>query len=95
MIKVDWNHIELLGWYDYSGKSYSVIVEGNRPMVKVVVTGVEGEAIPLLNAPVKNGAKLHTIPEERNPFDYAKELNGFYAVGFYIEEGFEREKKQD
>lgn len=61
-------------------------------MVKVVVTGVKGENMPLLNAPVLNGAKVHLIPEDRNPFDYAKAIGGFYALGFYIEEGFEREK---
>jgi hypothetical protein len=93
LIKIDWNHVELLGWYDHKGKSYSMIVEGNRPMVKVVVTGVKGEAVPLLNAPVHNGAKLQLVPEDRNPFDYAKEKAGFYAIGFYIEEGFERERK--
>ncbi len=92
MKKIDWNHVELLGWYDYAGTSRSMLIESNRPMVKVVVIGVKGEDIPFLNAPVLNGAKLHLIPEDRNPFGYAKEIGGFYALGFYIEEGFEREK---
>ena len=39
------------------------------------------------------GATLHMIPEDRNPYEYAKELGGFYAVGFYVEEGFERSSK--
>jgi hypothetical protein len=36
---------------------------------------------------------LHAIPEDRNPYEYAKELGGFYAVGIYVEEGFERSGK--
>ncbi len=91
MIKIDWNHVELLGWYDHACKSHSMIIEGNRPMVKVMVTGVEEKKIPLLNAHVGNEARLHLIPDDSNPFMYAKENHGIYAVGFYIEEGFARD----
>jgi hypothetical protein len=38
-------------------------------------------------------ATLHMIPEDRNPYEYAREPGGFYAVRIYVEEGFERSGK--
>ncbi len=93
MIKTDWKHIQLLGWYDRRGKAYMIPLQESRPPVGVVITGVKEADVPLLDMPVPKGATLHTIPEDRNPYEYAKELDGFYAVGFYVEEGFERSDK--
>ncbi len=58
--------------------------------MKLVVTGVKEAEVPLLDMPAPSGAALHIIPDDRNPYEYAKELGGFYAVGFYVEDGFER-----
>jgi hypothetical protein len=59
-------------------------------MVRVVVTGGKESEMPLLDIPVPEDMELNLIPEDKNPYEYAKEKGGFYAVGFYMEEGFER-----
>lgn len=82
-----------MGWYDHRGRAYLIPLQDTRPTVRVVITGVKESEVPLLDMPVPKGAALHTIPEERNPYEYAKELGGFYAVGLYVEEGFERASK--
>jgi hypothetical protein len=46
--------------------------------------------MPLLDIPVPKGAQLQAVPEDRNPYEYAREIDGFYAVGVYVEEEFER-----
>jgi hypothetical protein len=61
--------------------------------VRVVVTGVRESLIPLLDMPVPSGARLQPIPENRNPYEYAKETGGFYAVAFYVKEGFARKEE--
>ena len=93
MMKIDWGHVQLLGWYDHRGKAYLIPLQDSRPTVKTVITGVKEAEVPLLDMPVPKGAALHTIPEDRNPYEYAKEIGGFYAVGLYVEEGFERSEK--
>ncbi len=93
MMKADWSHIQLLGWYDHRGRAYLIPLQDSRPTVKMVITGVKEADMPLLDMPVPKGATLHPIPEDRNPYEYAKEMGGFYAVGFYVEEGFERSSK--
>ncbi len=87
---LDWDHVELVGWYDRQGKAYLIPLQRNGPDVSVIVTGVREAQIPLLDIPVPTGARLHAVPEDRNPFQYAKELAGFYAVGFYVQEGLKR-----
>jgi len=89
-MKTDWRHIRLLGWYDHRGNAYLVPWNESRPTVKVVVTGVREAEMPLLDIPVPRGAGIRSVPEDKNPYEYAKEIGGFYAVGVYVEEGFER-----
>jgi hypothetical protein len=93
MMKADWRHIQLLGWYDRRGRAYLVPLQDSRPSVKLVITGAKEAEVPLLDMPVPKGAALHIVPDDKNPYEYAKELGGFYAVGFYVEEGFERSSK--
>jgi hypothetical protein len=92
-MKADWDHIQLLGWYDHWGKAYLIPMQNSRPEVQTVITGVKEADMPLLDMPVPKGAALRMVPEDKNPYEYAKELDGFYAVGFYVEEGFERSSK--
>jgi hypothetical protein len=87
---VDWNHIQLLGWYDHEGRAYLVPLQTDGPLIGVIVTGIREADMPLLDMPVPEGARLQSIPEEKNPFEYAKEIDGFYAVGCFVEEGLER-----
>ena len=89
-MSTDWNHIQLFGWYDREGVAYLIPLEPHGPTIGVVVTGVKEAEMPLLDIRVPSGAGLHLIPIDRNPYQYARELGGFYAVGFYIKEGFER-----
>ncbi|MGD0230021.1 MAG: hypothetical protein ABSC19_06625 [Syntrophorhabdales bacterium] len=91
-MKMDWNHIQILGWYDHRGRAYLIPWQESRPTIKVVVTGVKEAGMPLLDMPVPAGAVFHTIPEDRNPYEYAKEKGGLYAVACYVEEGFERKE---
>ncbi len=92
-MKMDWAHIRLLGWYDHRGSAYLVPWSDTRPTVRVVVTGLREAEMPLLDIPVPEGAHLQAVPEDRNPYEYAKEVDGFYAVGVYVEEGFERTRR--
>ncbi len=87
---LDWDHVELVGWYDHQGRAYVVPLEWCGPHISVIVTGVREAEMPLLDIPVPEGARLHTVPEDLNPFEYAKTLGGFYAVGFYVEKGMRR-----
>ncbi|GEM_PF-560051 len=87
---LDWDHIELVGWYDHQGRAYLIPLERDGTHISVIVTGVREAEIPLLDIPAPSQARLHMVPEDRNPFEYAKELGGFYAVGFYMQEGVRR-----
>lgn len=91
MRQVDWEHVYLLGSYGRDGEAYLTTWSGNRPEVEVVVTGVHHA--PMWDAPVPMGAELHEVPKGTDGQEYAKELDGIYAFGWYVEEGFERERR--
>jgi len=89
-MKFDWDHIYLLGWYDQNGKAFLTTWEGDLPQVSVVVTGVSPYGPPLWRTPVPAGCTLHAIPLGKSNQEYAKELGGVVAFGWYIEDGMTR-----
>ncbi len=89
-VMLDWNHVLLTGWYDRHGKAYFVPQQLNGPTVRVVLTGIEESEIPLLDIALPPGVKLEAVPENENPFEYARAKGGIYAIGVYIRAGFER-----
>ncbi len=96
-IKLDWDHVYLLGWHDKDGHSYLTTWSGDRPWVEVVVTGAGPFGPPIWKSYVPNGVTLHEMSEPsghrfRSKEDRARLLHGIYAFGWYIEEGIEREK---
>lgn len=90
-LTIDWDHVYLLGWYGHDGKPYLTTWDGNLPYVNVVVTGCDHFNMPMWKAPVPKGAELHAIPEDKNPQEYAIEINGYHALGWYIADGFQRD----
>ena len=87
---LDWDHLWLLGWYDHNGQGYLTTWEGSMPYVHVVITGVKGINFPLWRAPVPQYADIHEIPEGKDPKEYAKEIGGYYAFGWLLEDLIER-----
>ena len=84
---VDWDHILLLGWYDHEGRAFLIRRQVRGPVLMVVVSGLEESDMQLIDISVPERAQLEVIPEEENPFDYARMAGGFYAVGVYVKEG--------
>ena len=101
-MKLDWEHIYLLGWYDQSGKSYLTTWSGDLPIINVIVTGPSSlhtfgpplwkapAQAKLPGAPLVEEFQLHEITIDDDPIEEARDLNGVVAVGWYIEEGFKR-----
>jgi hypothetical protein len=90
-MKFDWDHIYLLSWYDQNGKAYLTTWEGDLPIIAVVVTGARKPyGPPLWRAPVPAGCELHEIPTGKGNQEYAKELGGVVAIGWYIKDGLTR-----
>ncbi len=87
---IDWEHVYLLGWYDKSGKAYLTTWDddGSMQSVNVVVTSV-GTSVPMWDASSK-GAIIHEIPFDKTPQEYAEEIGGYHAFGWYIEDGITR-----
>jgi hypothetical protein len=79
-----WDGVYLLGWYDHEGKGYLTTWKGTMPYVHVVVTGCNGLNMPLWDAHVPPNARLHPVPGDKDPEDYAKEMGGYHAFGWKI-----------
>lgn len=83
--ELDWDHVYLLYYVGRDGTPYLTTWGGEGESVEIVVTGVG--SVPLWDAPVPPEAELHWIPEGRDGEEYAAEINGLYAVGWYIPKG--------
>jgi len=90
--ELSWDHVYLLGWFNEQGHPFLTTWDGNLPMVHVVVTGVKPLTMPLWSAPVPPNAHLHEIPADKAPQEYAQEMGGYHAFGWYLEEPFERKQ---
>jgi hypothetical protein len=90
---LDWNHLYLLGWYDRDGRSNLTTWHGDYPMLTVVVTGVNGLTLPLWDAPVPPNARFEVTADLEGALAKARSEGGYAAIGWYIEEGFERKAK--
>ena len=101
---LDWSHVYLLGWLDGKGTRHLTAWSGNRPTETFVITGpwqVHGP--PLWSAthnfhafaggsPVDRFG-IHAIPDGEDPVAVADRLGGCLAIGWYIEDGFERGRR--
>jgi len=81
---LDWQSVYLLAWYDHMGRAYLTTWNGDLPIVHVVVTGCKELNMPLWDAPVPEGARLHRIPDDYDPQEYARKLGGFHAFGWRV-----------
>lgn len=100
-MKVDWNHIYLLGWYSSNDNTHLTTWEGGLPLIRIVVTGpCEPSGPPMWDfleayreGPTVDHFQLHEVKDDETSYDWlskAKRLNGIRAFGWYIEKGFER-----
>lgn len=88
-----WEKVYILG-YDHPtyGSCITTWCDNyNTPMVKVVVTGTK--VPPVWYNSVPEGAQIHEVPLGKEVREYAKEINGIPAFGWYIEKGFKRNEK--
>jgi len=92
-VKLSWNHIYLLAWWDANGRPLMTTWEGDLPKVFVVVTNARRCGPPLWDAPV-DGAQLVCFVPKELPLDkkitYAADREGFLALGWYVESGIIR-----
>jgi hypothetical protein len=89
---VDFDHIELFGWFDHDGTAYIPSWDGEGPpVIHVIVRGVTPKNMPLGRKPVPLGASLeHVRRFDGSAREVAKRTAGYYALGAYIAEGFDR-----
>jgi hypothetical protein len=78
------DHVYLLGWYDETGKPFLSSWDGSRPVRNFVITGAKPTEVPLWNAAVPPNAKLYFVPMGKDPKEYAKELGGYHAIGWWM-----------
>ena len=99
---IDWNHIYLLGWYDYDNISYLTTWSGELPYIYVIITGpVLPYGPPIWNT-IKNWRDGNHYTDfqiyEVEPKDWnnkkAEQMHGIRAFGWYIEKGFERKEPE-
>jgi len=95
-MKIDWDHVYLLGWVTSEGISSLTTWrdDGTLPRINVMVSGNFKYGPPMWNGPLySSNCNIELIPEGiSDPIKYAKERGGLYAFGWYIEEGFNRKK---
>jgi hypothetical protein len=91
-MKIDWEHIYLLGWHSADGKRNFTSWSGQRPWVDVVVIGATDDDMAhiMWAAPLHADFKLIPIPALTNRLAYAKINSGLHAFGWYLEEGVKR-----
>lgn len=84
---VTWEDVYILGFYDASGRGYFTSWTGDAPVIHVVVTGCRHtirDPFPFLATHVPSGAGIHSIPPGWDEKDYAEELGGVRAFGWYL-----------
>ena len=104
-IKLDWDHVYLLGWYNRDGVAHLTSWSGGNPNIHVVVSGpkVLTYGPPLWNASISmemggypvEDFTLHELKLEEDWQSQAQKLGGVIAFGWYIPKGFKRGKIGD
>ena len=92
-MKIDWNHIYLLGWHSKDGKrNLTQFGISKNKWVDVVIADVDDSDMGrvMWDNGLHKELQLLTIPTGFNYQWWAEENNGIHAFGWYIEEGFER-----
>lgn len=91
-MKIDWEHIYLLGWHSADGKKNLTAWHGRRPWIDVVVVGATDNDMShiMWSAPLHFDFPLILIPPLTNRLDCAKINGGLHAFGWYLEEGVNR-----
>lgn len=87
--ELSWDRLYLLGWYDHSGRPHLTTWGGDRPLIHVVVHGVNGFNFPLWDAPVPSRARVEPLPQDwQGTYDTFD--GGYIAIGWLLEEPFVR-----
>jgi hypothetical protein len=91
-MKIDWEHIYLLGWYSPDGKRNLTPWQGKRPWIDVVVIDATDDDMKhiMWSSPLHRQFDLVSVPKFAYPKDYARAKNGLWAFGWYLEEGVNR-----
>jgi len=91
-MKIDWEHIYLLGWHSADGKRNFTSWSGQKPWIDVVVIGATDNDMKhiMWSSPLHENFQLISIPPLTNRLAYAKINGGLHAFGWYLEEGVNR-----
>jgi len=91
-MKIDWEHIYLLGWDSPDGKRNLTSWHGKHPWVDVVIVGATDFDMSKLvwNSPLHGSFSMLEVPAGVNAQWYAKEKGGLRAFGWYMEDGVDR-----
>lgn len=90
-MKIDWEHIFLLGWHSPDGKRNLTSWSGKNPWIDVVVVANDNDMQHIMWAqPLHANFPLLSIPPLTNRLSYAKINSGLHAFGWYIENGINR-----
>ena len=94
-MKIDWNHIYLLGWHSKDGKrNLTQFGMSKNKWVDVVVVGASDQDMKrvMWDNGLHKQMELLAIPAGFNCQWFAEENNGIHAFGWHIESGFERKE---
>lgn len=91
-MKIDWEHIYLLGWHSKDGKRNLTSWRGKYRWIDVVVVGATDNDLKHLMwaSPLHKDFQLILIPPLTNCQWFANMNNGLHAFGAYVEDGIKR-----
>ncbi len=91
-MKIDWEHIYLLGWHSKDGKRNFTTWSGKRPWIDVVVVGADDNDMKniMWSLPLHKDFQLIVVPNDVNPRQFASDSNGLWAFGWFLSEGVNR-----
>jgi hypothetical protein len=91
-MKVNLNHILLLGWHSANGQRNLTTWTGTGVWVDVVIKNATDKDLSNImgNNPLHKDFQLLLIPPQTNKQEYAKLHNGISAFGWYVESGINR-----
>lgn len=91
-MKIDLEHVYLLGWHSADGKKNLTTWQGNRPWIDVVVVGATDNDMKniMWSSSLHKDFQLIKIPALTNKAAFAKMNGGLSAFGWYLDEGVKR-----